>query len=125
MQTTTHVIGCKVDRMPSTFLGLPIGVNIRSKRTWNILVDKYKKKLSRWKIKTISIGRRHTSVCNVLGNLGTFLFSLFKDPKGVIKKLENLRKEFFFGGRKPNYDENLMGEMAKSFNGKRERRSKY
>lgn len=92
------IIGCKAGQLPSIFLGMPIGVNMGAKKYWKTPIDKFKKKLANWKIKTLSIGGRHTLVCNVLGSLGNFLFSLFKVPKGVLKDMEKIRREFFWGG---------------------------
>lgn len=50
-------------------------------------------------MKTLSIGGRYTIVSNILGILGTFLFSLFKAPKKVLKTLEGIRHDFFGVGR--------------------------
>lgn len=36
-------------------------------------------------------------VQNILGNMGTFLFSLYKAPKKVLKTLERVRRDFFWG----------------------------
>lgn len=71
---------------------------MRAKKSWKPLIKKFKKRLSNWKIKTLSFGGRHTIVSNVLGSLGTYLFSLFRAPKGVLKDLEGLRRKFFWGG---------------------------
>lgn len=92
------IIGCRSGTMPTTFLGLPIGINMRSRKPWKILIEKFKKRMRNWKVKTLSFGGRHTLVCNVLGSLGTFMFSLYKAPSGIIKVLEGLRRHFFWGG---------------------------
>lgn len=48
------------------------------------------------------LGGRNTLVCNVLGSLGNFLFSLFPAPKRIIKTLEGIRRDFFRGGEEYN-----------------------
>lgn len=98
VESMVAIIGCKPDQMPSTFLGLPVGESMGSCKHWKNLIDKFKKKLSSWKIKTLSIGGRHTIASNVLGSLGTYMFSLFKAPGGILKILEGLRRKFFWGG---------------------------
>lgn len=98
VESMALIIGCKAEKFPAIFLGLPIGVNMGLARPWRNLIAKFRSKLSNWKVKTLSIGGRHTIICNILGSLGNFLFSLFKVPKGVLKTLERLRRKFFWGG---------------------------
>ena len=90
-------MGCKAGRLPFLFLGIPIGTNMNCIKSWDPLVEKLKKKMSVWKLKTLSIGGRHTITSNVLGSLGNFWFSLFVVPKTVLKNLESLRRYFFWG----------------------------
>nr|GEZ52538.1 RNA-directed DNA polymerase, eukaryota, reverse transcriptase zinc-binding domain protein [Tanacetum cinerariifolium] len=56
------------------------------------------KRLTSWKAKTLFYGGRLTLLKSVLGTLGTYFFSLFIAPKGVINYLEKLRRNFFWGG---------------------------
>lgn len=100
VEAMAMVIGCKAGRLPMNFLGMPVGVNMGLINPWRNLIDKFRSKLSKWKTRTLSIGGRHTIVCNVLGSLGNFLFSLFKAPKGVLHILEGLRRDFFWGSEK-------------------------
>ena len=95
VENMAMIIGCKADRLSTTFLGMPTGVNMGTMKPWRPLIEKFQKKLAKWKIKTLSFGGRHTMVSSILGSLGTFMFSLFKAPKGVIKILENIRRDFF------------------------------
>lgn len=97
MEEMALVIGCKSEKLPSTFLAMPIGSNMRLKRPWKPLIEKFKKKLSSWKIKTLSFGGTHTIASNVLGSLGNFLFSLYRVPRGVLREIEGLRRNFFWG----------------------------
>ncbi|GKC69243.1 RNA-directed DNA polymerase, eukaryota, reverse transcriptase zinc-binding domain protein [Tanacetum coccineum] len=64
------------------------------KHTWNEIVERVKKRLSKWKMKTLSIGGRMTLVKSVLGSMPIFHFSIFKVPMGVIHILEALRSHF-------------------------------
>ncbi|GKC61170.1 RNA-directed DNA polymerase, eukaryota, reverse transcriptase zinc-binding domain protein [Tanacetum coccineum] len=54
--------------------------------------------LTSWKAKNLSIGGSLTLIKSVLGSLGTYFFSLLKAPWVVIKYLEKLRRNFFWGG---------------------------
>ena len=81
-------MGVKVGNLPFTYLGMPIGVSMAKALHWNILLDKFEKKLSGWKRKTLSAGGRIVLCKYVFGSLGTYLFSLFKAPSKVLKRLE-------------------------------------
>ncbi|KAL4584334.1 hypothetical protein LXL04_008933 [Taraxacum kok-saghyz] len=97
LSAMAQIMGCSHDKLPTTFLGIPLGVNMKRVNSWKPLIDKFNKKMSIWKRKTLSIGGRHTIVSNILGNMGNYWFSLFPVPATVIKHLEGLRRDFFWG----------------------------
>ncbi|GKE74780.1 RNA-directed DNA polymerase, eukaryota, partial [Tanacetum coccineum] len=41
--------GCTPQRLPFTYLGIPIGSNMSRIKEWNPIIDKLKKRLSKWK----------------------------------------------------------------------------
>nr|GEV78602.1 RNA-directed DNA polymerase, eukaryota, reverse transcriptase zinc-binding domain protein [Tanacetum cinerariifolium] len=49
-------LGCLILKTPFTYLGTKVGDNISRKEAWKEVVDKVVLRLSRWKIKTLSIG---------------------------------------------------------------------
>ncbi|GKE77279.1 hypothetical protein Tco_1543399, partial [Tanacetum coccineum] len=62
------------------------------------IVDKFKNCLADWKAKTMSFGGRLTLVKLVLDSLPLYYFSMFRVPASVLKNLERIRKNFFWGG---------------------------
>ncbi|GJR37321.1 hypothetical protein Tco_1213005 [Tanacetum coccineum] len=68
---STHC--CQPSSFPCSYLGLPIGANMNKSGNWNAIIEKFQKHLTSWKAKNISIGV-------------------------VIKYLEKLRRNFFWGG---------------------------
>nr|GEX66411.1 reverse transcriptase domain, reverse transcriptase zinc-binding domain protein [Tanacetum cinerariifolium] len=89
---------CSVGYFPFTYLGLLIGECMRRESAWRAVVEKIKKRLCEWKAKTMSLGGRLTLVKSVLESLPLYYFSLFHVLLCVIKKLESIRKDFFWGG---------------------------
>ncbi|GKD98775.1 hypothetical protein Tco_1382672, partial [Tanacetum coccineum] len=89
---------CLPSHFPCTYLGLPIGGNMARCANWSILVDKFQKRLSKWKSKSLCFGGRLTLVNSILGSLGVYYFSTFKAPISIINKLECIRRKFFWGG---------------------------
>jgi hypothetical protein len=59
------------------------------------VIRKISSRLSRWKVKTLSIGGRLTLLKSVLVSIPVFYMFLFKVPKGVLKKMESIRSKFF------------------------------
>ncbi|GJV32300.1 RNA-directed DNA polymerase, eukaryota [Tanacetum coccineum] len=91
------IIGCEASKTPFKYLGVQVGSSMSRLQDWDIVVDKIVAKLSKWKVKNLSIGGRLTLLKSVLGSLPTYYFSLYKVPNGVLKKLESLRSNFFRG----------------------------
>nr|GEX53940.1 hypothetical protein [Tanacetum cinerariifolium] len=89
--------GCEAGCFPFSYLGLPIGFNMSRIANWQILIDRFKATLSGWKANILSIGGRLTLIKSVLGSLGIYYLSIFKAPEMVIKSLESLRANFFWG----------------------------
>nr|GEV02404.1 RNA-directed DNA polymerase, eukaryota, reverse transcriptase zinc-binding domain protein [Tanacetum cinerariifolium] len=89
--------GCNAMRSPFTYLGLPIDCNMGLVKSWDPVVDKLTKRLSKWKSSMFSIGGRATLTSSVLGSLGTYYFSLFPVPVTICNSLESIRARFFWG----------------------------
>ena len=89
--------GCTPQHLPFTYLGIPVGSNMSRIKEWNPIIDKFKKRLSKWKANMLSIGGRSTLITSVLGSLGVYYLSLFPMPKQINKRLESLRANFFWG----------------------------
>ncbi|GJY25085.1 hypothetical protein Tco_0399811, partial [Tanacetum coccineum] len=56
-------------------------------KAWDDVVAKLRKRLSKWKAKTLSIGTRFTLLKSVLGASPLYTMSIFKVPKGVLNLL--------------------------------------
>ncbi|GKB52232.1 RNA-directed DNA polymerase, eukaryota, reverse transcriptase zinc-binding domain protein, partial [Tanacetum coccineum] len=89
--------GCTPQRLPFTYLGIPIGSNMSRNKEWNPIIDKFKKRLSKWKANMLSIGGRSTLITSVLGSFGVYYLSLFPIHKLINKRLESLQANFFRG----------------------------
>ncbi|GJU28537.1 RNA-directed DNA polymerase, eukaryota, reverse transcriptase zinc-binding domain protein [Tanacetum coccineum] len=90
-------LGCLVLNSPFSFLGTKVGEAMSRIQAWKEVVEKVKSRLSKWKMKTLSIGGRLTLLKSVLGSIPIFHMSIFRVPSRVLHVLESIRGHFFNG----------------------------
>ncbi|GJZ86136.1 RNA-directed DNA polymerase, eukaryota, reverse transcriptase zinc-binding domain protein [Tanacetum coccineum] len=90
-------LGCLMLNTPFSYLGTKVGGSMSRTHAWEEVIDKVRSRLSRWKMKTLSIGGRLTLLKSVLGSMPIFHMSIFKAPLSVIRQLESIRSHFFNG----------------------------
>nr|GEV01390.1 RNA-directed DNA polymerase, eukaryota, reverse transcriptase zinc-binding domain protein [Tanacetum cinerariifolium] len=94
---TAAKIGCAVLNTPFTYLGSRVGGNMSRIQAWNDIIEGMVSRLSKWKVKTLSIGGKLTLPKSVLGALPIYHMSIFKVPMKVMKNMEAIRARFFNG----------------------------
>ncbi|GJT33965.1 RNA-directed DNA polymerase, eukaryota [Tanacetum coccineum] len=90
-------IGCGVLKIPFMYLGSIVGANMLRIRSWEEVVSKMEARLSKWKMKTLSIGGRLTLLKSVLGSMPIYHMSIFKVPMKILHRMESIRCHFFNG----------------------------
>ncbi|GKD03691.1 RNA-directed DNA polymerase, eukaryota [Tanacetum coccineum] len=90
-------LGCKILKTPFSYLGVNIGGNMTRINSWDVVINKTLSRLSKWKLKVLSIGGRLTLLKSVLGSISIYYMSMFRAPIQVINKLESIRSHFFNG----------------------------
>jgi hypothetical protein len=63
---------------------------------WRLVEERFRKKLSSWKGKMLSLGGRLVLINSVLSSLPMYMMSFFSIPKGVLEKLDYYRSRFFW-----------------------------
>ncbi|GKE33508.1 RNA-directed DNA polymerase, eukaryota, reverse transcriptase zinc-binding domain protein [Tanacetum coccineum] len=100
-------IGCMALKTPFKYLGSKVGDLMSRIVSWNEVIESMVARLSRWKLKTISIGGRLTLLKSVLGSIPIYHMSIFKVPMKVLQTMETIRARFFNGAdinsRKPSW----------------------
>ncbi|GJS96725.1 RNA-directed DNA polymerase, eukaryota [Tanacetum coccineum] len=92
-----NMIGCVVMKSQFRYLGVMVGECMSQRSAWVDTVHKLQSRLSKWKVKTLSIGGRLTLLKSVLGASPLYNMSIYKVPKGVLKVMEIIRSKFFNG----------------------------
>jgi hypothetical protein len=69
----SRILGCGVDSVPFTYLGLPLGAHYKDPTIWNNVIEKMETKLARWKQMYLSKGGRQTMIKSTLNILTYYL----------------------------------------------------
>nr|GFA47131.1 RNA-directed DNA polymerase, eukaryota, reverse transcriptase zinc-binding domain protein [Tanacetum cinerariifolium] len=97
VQQAAGKLGCLILTSPFSYLGTKVGGIMSRVDEWKEVIDKVQFRLSKWKMKALSIGGRFTLLRSVLGSIPLFYMSIFRVPSSVLHKLESLRSHFSNG----------------------------
>ena len=67
-----------------------------SNSDWKTIETKFKKKLSGWKGKLMSVGGRLVLINSVLASLVISMLSFFEIPRGFLERIDYFRSRFFW-----------------------------
>ncbi|GJU07587.1 RNA-directed DNA polymerase, eukaryota [Tanacetum coccineum] len=90
-------IGCTTLTALFNYLGVKVGVSSSRSCSWEDVLSKITARLSKWKLKTLSIGGRLTLLKSVLTSMPLYQMSVYKVPMGVLNRMESMRRNFFNG----------------------------
>nr|GFD05243.1 RNA-directed DNA polymerase, eukaryota, reverse transcriptase zinc-binding domain protein [Tanacetum cinerariifolium] len=100
-------IGCLVLKMPFNNLGSKVGDLMSRIQSWHDVTEGMHTRLSKWKLKTLTISGRLTLLKYVLGAILIYHMSIFKVPMKVLQNMESIRVRFFNGAdvnsKKPSW----------------------
>nr|GEX07624.1 RNA-directed DNA polymerase, eukaryota, reverse transcriptase zinc-binding domain protein [Tanacetum cinerariifolium] len=91
------LIGCYILTAPFNYLGVKVGNNMLRITSWDNVISKVSSRLSKWKLKLVSIGVRFSFLKLVLTSIPLYHMSIFKVPIGVLNHLKSIRRNFFYG----------------------------
>jgi len=49
-----EVLECQLVQLPITYLGVPLGANMRKSSSWQLVIDKVQQRLASWKASCLS-----------------------------------------------------------------------
>jgi hypothetical protein len=94
LKVLSSILGCGVDSLLLTYLGLPLGANHRDSSIWDAIIGKKEAKLAGWKRMYLSKGGRLTLIKSMISNMPTYYLSLFQIPVRMAKRVEKIQRYF-------------------------------
>ena len=92
MQHLTEILGGEIGKLPTVYLGMPLGAKSKSNEIWNGVLQRCERRLSRWKAQYLSRGGRLALINSVLDALPTDLMLVFPLPPKVKERIDALRR---------------------------------
>ncbi|WMV51888.1 hypothetical protein MTR67_045273 [Solanum verrucosum] len=74
MEEPAIILGGEVGKLPTIYLGMPLGAKSKSKGIWDSVLEKCEKKLTRWKSQYLSLRERLT--CSITDQLWKIFINL-------------------------------------------------
>jgi len=77
---------------------MPLGAKSKSKCIWNGVLEKCEKRLTNWKSRYLSLGRRLTLIISVMDASPSYMMYVFPMPANVSNSIDALRRNFLWQG---------------------------
>ena len=97
LEDVASMMGCRIGKLPTSYLGLPLGASFKSPRVWDVVEERFRKKLIMWKRQYLPKGGRLTMIKITLSSFLIYFVSPFNIPRKVCLKLEKIQRDFLWG----------------------------
>ena len=98
LEDVVSMMGYRVGKFPTSYLGLPLGASFKSSRVWDAVEERFGKRLSLWKRHYLSKGGRLTLIKSTLSSLRIYFLSLFVILWKACVRLEKIQRDFLWDG---------------------------
>ena len=89
------LLDCAVSEWLLSYLGLPLSGYPNSSSFWDLMIDRFSRRLDGWKKVFLSFGGRMTLIQSSLSHISSYFLSLFKISVSIALRIEKLQREFF------------------------------
>ena len=101
-ERAANLLRCKLVQLPITYLGVPLGANMRKYSSWQPVLSKIQQRLANWKASCLSRPGKLVLIKAVINSLPTYYLSLFKMPKKVADMINKVQRRFLWCGSDTN-----------------------
>ncbi|WMV31905.1 hypothetical protein MTR67_025290 [Solanum verrucosum] len=108
LEDMAAIMCCPTGSFPTAYLGMPLGAMNRSSQVWNVIVEKFERRLASWQQQYLSLGGRLTLINSVLDSIPTYFMSLLLMPAKVKQRLDKIRRDFLWEGNNKDHKIHLV-----------------
>lgn len=101
VQVIERILGTQSSQLPIRYLGLPLSLRKPRKSDFQPMIQAVQQRLAGWKANILSYGGRVTLVKSVLSAMPLHYMQVFRIPKGVLKHVDRMRRNFLWRGNNP------------------------
>lgn len=98
-----NILGCKIGSWPSSCVSLPLRAKFKSKKVWDLVMEKISRRLDFWKGPFLLKGGRLTLVKSVLSSIPNYYFSLFTALCSIVQNIETYFINFLWNDSKEHH----------------------
>ncbi|KAK1308794.1 hypothetical protein QJS10_CPA09g01415 [Acorus calamus] len=92
LREMANILGCRIEHMPCRYLGLPLMTRKLSYRDWQPVINRIERRSEGCQGRLLSQGDKLVLL------QAMFFLSIFRAPKGVLARMETIRRCFFWQG---------------------------
>ncbi|XP_026377809.1 uncharacterized protein LOC113272120 [Papaver somniferum] len=92
-----EILSCKIEKLPFMYLGMPVGATCNTRTIWDVIIEKFQKKLAPWRRKFLNKAGRLVLIKSTLAALPIYFMSIILIPTCVEKKLTQIMRNFLWG----------------------------
>jgi len=101
-ERAANLLRCNLVQLPITYLGVPLGANMRKYSSWQPVLSKIQQRLANWKANCLSRPGKLVLIKAVINSLPIYYLSLFKMPKKVADMINKIQRRFLWSGSNGN-----------------------
>lgn len=90
----TMICRFNIGNLPLNYVGISLRADPRRVVMWELIVEKFRKRLAGWKSRKLSFAVWVVLVNSILSSLSIYHKSLFQVPSSVIKNKDKIRRQF-------------------------------
>jgi hypothetical protein len=92
-----NILGFERKTLPMKYLGVPLTNKACRNITWEGVIKKMHERVKNWNYITLNLAGRLT---NILQAIPTYPMLVFLDPKGILKNIRAIQRDFLWRGAK-------------------------
>src|SRR5690606_30670075 len=93
----SRILGFQRDSLPSKYLGIPLTARPIHKSIWEMVLNNMQDRVNKWTFCALNLAGRLVLTKAILQSIPVFMLSALLAPKGVLKQIRDIQRDFLWG----------------------------